>query len=257
MAPMTSRQPRRSADDARLRALRPDPKQATPRYLQLVVSLGEAIRAGRWHPGEALPSERALCQVLGVSRITLRTAMDVLAEQGLVERRQGAGTFVSHAVEYPMTRLTGFSELLRFRGLRPQTTWLRRRVRAASVDEAVRLGLKPGDAVVELERLRQAGREVMAHERSVLPQRFVADTAEVGDSLYAYLDAHGTPVERALQHFHAVNAGARLAAHLKLRRGTAVLRVTRVGYLADGTPIELTDTHCRSDHYDFVAELRR
>ncbi|WP_162960186.1 GntR family transcriptional regulator, partial [Pseudomonas aeruginosa] len=65
------------------------------------------------------------------------------------------------------------------------------------------------------------------------------------------------PVVRALQHVRAINASASDAALVGIAPGTAMLLMTRIGYLEDNTPIELTDTYCRNDYYDFVAELRR
>ena len=78
----------------------------------------------------------------------------------------------------------------------------------------------------------------------------------VGDSLYEYLDGIGKPIVRALQHIQAINASDEFAALVGIAPGTAMLLMTRVGYLEDNTPIEVTDTYCRNDYYDFVAELR-
>jgi GntR family transcriptional regulator len=97
----------------------------------------------------------------------------------------------------------------------------------------------------------------MAVELSALPASLLPDPQAIGDSLYAHLDAIGRPVVRALQHIRAINASAEMAALVGIEAGTAMLLMTRIGYLADNTPIELTDTYCRDDYYDFVAELRR
>ncbi|MCZ7176239.1 GntR family transcriptional regulator, partial [Salmonella enterica] len=79
----------------------------------------------------------------------------------------------------------------------------------------------------------------------------------IGSSLYEYLEGIGKPVVRALQHIQAINASDEFAALVGIAPGTAMLLMTRVGYTADNTPIEITDTYCRNDYYDFVAELRR
>ncbi|MEE7546763.1 GntR family transcriptional regulator [Xanthomonas sp. Kuri4-1] len=243
--------------DDRLAALALQPGAPTPLYLQLAGTLGEAIRAGQWKAGEALPAERQLCERLGISRVTLRQAVDALVEQGLVNRRQGAGTFVTSHIQHQLSGLTSFSETLRIKGYAPGTRWLERRLRPAHGEEILRLGLSPDAAVASLTRLRSADERVMAYERAVLPQRIVPDPAQVGDSLYSYLDEHGTPVVRALQYFRALNLPARLAEHLRMKTGEAILHVVRVGYARDGSAIELTDTYCHNDYYDFVAELRR
>lgn len=86
--------------DKRLDDLRLDASAPTPLYLQLAAKLGEAIRGGHWKAGEALPAERQLCERLQISRVTLRQAVDALVEQGLVSRRQGAGTFVTSHIQH-------------------------------------------------------------------------------------------------------------------------------------------------------------
>jgi GntR family transcriptional regulator len=243
--------------DPRVADLALDPAAATPLYLQLATRLAEAIREGAWRSGEALPAERALCERLGISRVTLRQAVDALVEQGLVVRRQGAGTFISSQIEHHLGGLTGFSETLRHKGFAPGTRWLEQRLRPAHGEEILRLGLSPDAVVAALTRLRSADGRVMAYEQAVLPRDVVPDPAAVGDSLYAYLDGRGQPVVRALQYFRAINLPQRLADHLGMRVGEAILHVVRVGYARDGSAIELTDTYCHNDYYDFVAELRR
>ena len=243
--------------DARVDLLRLDPAAPTPLYLQLAGKLGESIREGHWKGGEALPAERHLCERLGISRVTLRQAVDALVEQGLVVRRQGAGTFITKQIQHDLAGLTSFSEILRMKGLEPGTRWLEQRLRPAHGEEILRLGLSPDAMVASLVRLRSADGRVMAYEQAVLPQTVVPDPAAVTDSLYAYLDARGHAVVRALQYFRAMNLPERLAGHLGMRTGAAILHVVRVGYAADGNAIELTDTYCRNDYYDFVAELRR
>ncbi|WP_425608050.1 GntR family transcriptional regulator [Pseudoxanthomonas winnipegensis] len=243
--------------DPRLRAIALDAKAPTPLYLQLTAQLIDAIRGEQWKPGEALPAERVLCERLKVSRVTLRQAMDALVEQGLVVRRQGAGTFVTSQITHPLSGLTSFSETLRMKGYQPGSRWLERRVRPALGEEILRLGLSPDAQVASLMRLRSADERVMAYEHTIVPERLLPEPLSMGDSLYAHLDAQGTPVVRALQYFRAVNLSAAMAEHLGMAQGDAILHVVRVGYGRDGSAIELSHTYCHNDFYDFVAELRR
>ncbi|HHW4677921.1 MAG TPA: GntR family transcriptional regulator [Xylella sp.] len=234
-----------------------DSAAPTPLYLQLASKLSESIRAGHWRSGEALPAERHLCECLHISRITLRQALDVLVAQGLVSRRQGAGTFITSQIQHQLSGLASFSETLRIKGHEPGTCWLERCVRPAHGEEILRLGLSPSMDVASLTRLRSADGRVMAYEHTVLPQRVVPDPMQIGESLYSYLDARGMSVVRALQYFRAINLPMRLAKPLGMNVGEAVLHVVRLGYACDGTAIELTDTYCHNDFYDFVVELRR
>ena len=234
-----------------------DVRAASPLYLQLAQTLGQAIREGRYQADEALPSERALSESLNLSRVTARRAIDQLVEQGLVVRRQGSGNYIAPRLLQPLSRLTSFSEELHQRGYRASSRWLSRALTAASPDEQLSLGLSNGARVARLERLRLANDVVMAYEISVLPEHVLLDPSKVEVSLYAHLAMIGKAPVRALQHIRALNAEAELADQLGVPCGRAVLFITRVGYLASGMPVELTHSYCRSDHYGFVAEMRR
>ncbi|MGS0896690.1 GntR family transcriptional regulator [Burkholderia stagnalis] len=237
--------------------LAPDPLSDTPLYLQLARNLASAIHAGAWQAGEALPSERLLSVSVGVSRITARRALALLVEQGLIKRARGAGSFITPRVADPLSRLVGFTAKMQQRGFMPDSVWLSRRLRAASRDELTHLGLAPGATVARLERLRRADGIVMAVEHSTLPAAVVPDPLALGASLYEYLEARGMNVVRALQHFRAVNATREIAKWMGLKPGAALLVITRIGYGADQRAIEVTETYCRDDYYDFVAELKR
>ena len=237
--------------------LRPDARDSSPLYLQLARKLGLAIREGRFQADEALPSERVLSEAIQVSRVTARKAIDQLAEQGLIVRRRGSGNYIAPRVELPLSRLTSFSEELQQRGHLPSSRWLRRAVTAALPDELLSLGLSPGARVARLERLRLADDVVMAFEVSVLPESALPEPEAVDGSLYEHLKALGQAPVRALQHIRALNAEPHLARQLGVPDGQAVLFITRIGYLESGRPVELTHSYCRSDYYDFVAEMRR
>ncbi|MGU7840503.1 GntR family transcriptional regulator [Burkholderia sp. AW33-5] len=237
--------------------LAPDPLDDTPLYLQLARNLASAIHAGAWRAGEALPSERLLSGSVGVSRITARRALALLVEQGLIKRARGAGSFITPRVADPLSRLVGFTAKMQQRGFVPDSVWLSRMLRTASRDEITRLGLAPGATVARLERLRRADGIVMAVEHSTLPAAVVPDPQALGASLYEYLDARGMTVVRALQHFRAANATHEIAKWMSVKPGSALLVITRIGYGVDQRAIEVSETYCRDDYYDFVAELKR
>ncbi|HXU70819.1 MAG TPA: GntR family transcriptional regulator [Polyangia bacterium] len=238
-------------------SFRPDADNPTPLYLQLAHKLADAINGGRWQAEEALPSERMLSEKLGVSRVTARKALDLLCAQKLIARRQGSGTFIAPRLEQPLSRLTSFTEMLRARGFASSSRWLERKVDLPTHDEMLKLGLSPTSQVARLSRLRLADGVVMAIEMSALPIAVVPKPTAVGRSLYDYLDGAGHRVVRALQHFRAVNASKRISRLARVRQGEAMLLVTRIGFTRDNAAVELTDSYCRNDYYDFVAELVR
>ena len=229
----------------------------SPLYMQVARKLTKDVQDGRYQVDQALPSERLLSEQLDVSRVTARKAIDQLVEQGLVVRRRGSGNYVAPRIEQPLSNLSSFSEQLQQRGYKPGSQWLSRSLVVAGAEEQLSLGLSPNARVARLERLRLADDVVMAYEVSVIPASVLPKPDAVGNSLYEHLNKSGNMPVRALQHIRAMNAGEELAERLGVPEGQAVLFITRVGYLESGQAVELTHSYCRSDHYDFVAEMRR
>ena len=238
-------------------AFKADLNDNSPLYMQVARKLIADVREGRYQLDQALPSERLLSEQLDVSRVTARKAIDQLVGQGLVVRRRGSGHYVAPRIEQPLSNLSSFSEQLLQRGYRPSSRWLARAIVAAAADEQLSLGLSAHTKVARLERLRLADDVVMAYEVSVIPAAVLPRPESVGGSLYEHLALSGHLPVRALQHIRAMNAPALLAGRLGIPEGQAVLFITRIGYLESGQAVELTHSYCRSDHYDFVAEMRR
>ncbi|WP_181703940.1 GntR family transcriptional regulator [Chthonobacter albigriseus] len=229
-----------------------------PLYLRLQSAIREAVGAGSLAPGDALPPERELASELGISRVTVRKALAGLVEAGILQQRRGSGTYVAptpHRMEQPLSRLTSFTEDMRARGFRPTVQVIDRRVSLPSPEEAMVFGLKVGERVTRLHRLRLADGVPMAIEMAVVPQAFLPDPDLVDQSLYAVLEARGIRPVRALQRLAATNIAATEAALLEVPVGSATLRIERVSYLADGRVVEFTRSYYRGDAYDFVAEL--
>jgi GntR family transcriptional regulator len=228
----------------------------TPLYQQLVERLEQDIRHGVYGADKALPSERALVDLFGVSRVTARKAIDVLVAQGRVLRRHGAGNFVAPRLAQTLSRVSSFSQELRQRGVQPSSRWLARDVRAGTARECEQLALAWPAQVAGLERLRLADGVPVALEISALPLPLLPTPDTLQDSLYEHLAATGNAPVRALQHIRALNADAQLARLLDLPLATALLWVTRTAYRASDEPVEFTVAYCRSDYYDFVVEMR-
>ena len=125
-----------------------------PLYQQLQRSIRQAIHRQALGPGDALPAERDIAEELEISRITVRKALDGLVGEGLLTRRQGAGTFVTARVEKSFSKLSSFTEDMRARGVRPHSEWLTRSCGSVTPDEAMMLGLSPGAAVLRFHRIR-------------------------------------------------------------------------------------------------------
>ncbi|HEY1771571.1 MAG TPA: GntR family transcriptional regulator [Gammaproteobacteria bacterium] len=227
-----------------------------PAYIRLRQALRQQVENGALGPGQSLPSERDLAEQLDLSRVTVRKALAGLVENGVLVQRHGAGTFVAERIVKPLSKMTSFSEDLKARGLNPRSVFLERALGEVTPEEAMALNLSPGSLVARLYRLRYAGDEPLAVERSSIPQSILHDPGQVVDSLYTALDAIGCRPVRALQRLRAVNLDAAQAKLLGLPVGSAALAVERRSFLEDGRLVEFTSSWYRGDVYDFVAELQ-
>lgn len=233
-----------------------DAASPTPLYVQLRNRLRDLLEQGFMGAGEAMPGERDLAQSIGVSRVTVRRALNDLVSEGLLIQRQGAGTFIAERIEQPLSLLTGFSEDMRIRGLVPGVIWLEKNHVLPTTDEAMALNLSPGARVARLKRVRTADGRALAIELATLSAELVPDLEGIGKSLYAALEARGVKPVRALQRLRAELVTAQDAQLLSVPEGSAVLAIERRSFLADGRPVEYTRSRYRADLYDFVAELR-
>ena len=234
---------------------RPRNPDSTPLYERLQRVLHNAIEAGSLQPGRALPSERELAKLASLSRVTVRKAIAALVSKGLLTQRHGAGTFVSERIVKSFSTLTSFTDDLRARGLNPRSRFLDRSVGEVTPDEAMALGLSPGELVIRLYRLRFAGEEPLAIERSAVPHSILSDPLRVKSSLYEALERVGCRPRRALQRLRAITLDAEQSRLLSIPRGAAGLMIERRAFLDDGRAVEYTRSLYRGDAYDFVAEL--
>lgn len=226
-----------------------------PLYRRLQDALRSAIASSVLKPQDALPAERELAADFAVSRITVRKALDALVADGLLIRKQGAGTFVSGRVEKQFAKLTSFSEDMIARGQTPRSEWLLRASGTVTPDESLTLGLSPGAPVYRFHRIRFADDLPMALEYSTIPGFGLASAEAVEDSLYAALQSAGNRPTRALQRLRAVLFDEERAKLLGVEPGAPGLYIERRGFLDDGRVIEATQSWYRGDAYDFVAEL--
>jgi len=232
-----------------------DQDDPAPLYRQLQRVLREAIQGRVLAPEDALPAERELAEDLGVSRITVRKALDGLVAEGLLTRRHGAGTFVASRVEKSFSKLSSFTEDMISRGRRPHSAWLSRAAGQVTPEESLTLSLSPGAAVYRFNRIRYADDAPMALEYSTVPAFALPGPEAVEASLYEALEATGHRPTRALQRLRAVLFNAEHAGLLGISEGDPGLLIERRGFLADGRIVEVTRSYYRGDAYDFVAEL--
>jgi GntR family transcriptional regulator len=239
-----------------LAAIRLDPASPTPLYLQLAGAIRLRISNGYVRTGDALPSERELSQSSGISRVTVRKAIDALFREGLLLRRHGSGTYIAPRSEQPSGLLAGFSADMASRGKTPGSRLVEHDVGAPSPDEALALALGMDAKVRRLTRVRTADGEPLAIERAAVPLALLPSYAPEQASLDAALAQAGHRPVRGLQRLQASLASGTEAALLEIPPGAAILRIERRSFLANGTPVAFTRSAYRGDRYDFIAEVR-
>jgi len=228
-------------------------------YVKLRRRIEEGIAKGVLTADNPLPPEREIAALTGLSRVTVRKAMQELVDKGAIVQRQGAGSFVVETkprVEQSLSRLTSFTEDMARRGLTTSAQWLHRGVFMPSPEESVALALAAGDSVARIARMRLADGRPMAIERASLPIDILPNPLAVETSLYEVLEANGNRPVRALQKISAINLSEKDATLLGIETGAAGLRIERTSYVAIGRAVEFTRSIYRGDAYDFVAELR-
>ena len=222
-----------------------------PHHRRIEQVLRERITAMK--PGDRLPSDAELVVEFGVSRMTARNAMQRLAEEGLVAREPGRGSFVAASISHRRTdRLMTFSSEMVRRGRVPSSRLLARSIRPSSRAEATALGLAPGEPVVEVRRIRLADGEPIALESAILVSSCASSVLNADlehGSLHAAITAGGETLRRGSGTVSASAATAEDARLLDLRRGDPLLIERRVIVDDGGRRIEATESRYPADRY--------
>ena len=234
------------------------PRPGRPAYRQIELQLLDLIVEGALVPGERVPAERDLAVRLGVSRMTLRQALDALVRRGLLERRGGQGTFVAaRKVEQDLRVLRSYPDELRGQGVDATTTVLRLETVPAPAAVATALGLVRSAAVHQIERLRGAGGAPLLVETAWLPAERIPPlaVAQLEGSLWDALAAAGHRVARAVERLEPTIAGAQEARLLGVAPGAPLMLVERTSFDHDDVAVEHAVGTFRGDRTSFVVEV--
>ncbi|HSI52565.1 MAG: GntR family transcriptional regulator [Ramlibacter sp.] len=236
----------------------------SPLYQQIKVLILQSLQAGEWKPGEAIPSEIDLAARFRVSQGTVRKAIDELAAENLVVRRQGKGTFVAtHSeqhVQYRFLKLMPDGGSLDREGPAHREVLECKRVRATA-DVARALGLRSGDPVVQVRRVLSFASVPTILEDMWLPgSTFKGLSAEQmagyqGPTYAMYEVEFGVRMVRAEEKIRAVAPDAQQALLLKVEQDTPLLSVERVAYTYNDVPMELRRGLYRTDSHHYRNEL--
>lgn len=234
-----------------------DRSSPMPLYFQVAQQLESEIRAGVLAPGDRIDNEISLAQQLGLSRPTLRQAIQLLVDKGLVVRKRGVGTQVVGREIRRAVELTSLHDDLRRAGQKPQTEVLSCRREACDESVAAELSLPAQAQVWRLERLRRVEEEPLALMLNYLPVDRVdldpIDFAQIG--LYEALRGLNIHIRVAHQRIGARRADTREARLLDSSRGAPLLTVSRTAFDDAGRAVEFARHLYRPERYSFEITL--
>ena len=228
-----------------------------PLYYQLAQQLEAAIEHGALAPGNLLGNEIDLSTRLGLSRPTVRQAIQSLVDKGLLVRRRGVGTQVVHSQVKRPLELSSLYDDLESAGQGPSTQVVRNEREPASPDVAAALGIAEGSEVIVLERLRLTHGQPVALLCNFLPATLLdLDTARLESTgLYRMMRTAGITLHSARQTIGARSATAEEATRLDEEEGAALLTMQRTAYDDTGRPVEYGTHIYRASRYAFDFQL--
>ncbi len=239
--------------------VRPDRRRPEPLWHQAEMALRDLIDQGEWAPGLQIPNEDRLCEMLGISRITLRHALRNLEEGGMLRREHGRGTFVRSATMVAGVRgLTSFTDEMQTLAVSPGTRLLLAQVISATREIAEALEIAEGDSVVQLRRLRLGNGQPIGIQTTHLPSARVPGLFEAASdvtSLYRWLkDNAGIVPVKAKEVYRVGAVAAGDASDLELPVGTPAFEVERITF-DQRSLFEFAVSTMRADRYEIRSTL--
>jgi DNA-binding GntR family transcriptional regulator len=249
--------PRGSVVSATADAIKVDRTSPVPLYFQVAQQLERSIEAGDLTPGMRLSNEVDFADLLGLSRPTMRKAMEYLVDKGLVVRQRGVGTRVVSPKVRRSLELTSLYDDLEASGQRPTTRVLSNTIEEATPDIAEKLGIEPGAPIVEIMRLRRALDQPISRLTNYLSaERVSVDTESLEtQGLYQLLRRSGVQLHSATQVIGARVANAAEARLLDERKGAALLTMQRTAFDDHGRIVEYGDHIYSAARYSFHMSL--
>jgi len=232
------------------------------KFEKIADDLRQAIKDGKYLPGDQLPLEKDLCEKYNVSRVTIKRAVDELVMRGLVIKRRGWGTFVKNLDEMYAKELTlsmsnqfsGFSETFKGRDIR--TELLKFEIKHPDEEGANKLQISVKDFVYDITRLRILEDEPIVIEYMIMPIFLIPGINEeiLLKSIYSYIEGDlKLKIQSSHRTIRAVKSGEMERKYLKIEDDLPILEVEQIAFLNDGRPFEYSISHHRADKSSFSA----
>jgi GntR family transcriptional regulator len=239
-----------------------DRQSPTPLYQQLYSLLRSRIEQGELNAGDAIPSEKQLMATYGLSRVTTRRALQLLADESLIIRQPGKGSFVTvKRLQENLSSLRGFAEMIRDRY--PDHVMEVQSFEATLVDSVIQqiLKLKADEQILTIKRRHMLDDLPLAYVNIFLPYEIgsLLNVKEVSNTpIYTLLmQKLGVMIKTARQTISAVAATTDIAAQLEVPENAPVLMVKRVTYSEDDIPLEYIELYYPGERHELVMDLHR
>jgi GntR family transcriptional regulator len=222
------------------------------------------IRDNKLSPGSKLPVETELANMLGVGRSTLREALHILEEEGVIVRRHGVGTFIREEVRLmrnPLEVNFGVSEIIESIGLRPGTSELQIVRDKADSSISEKLKIDKGSSIVILKRVRTADGKPIVYSTDILPETTLGKVnipESFRGSLYKYLEKrYGQKVDYGVAKIIPTLANAEICRKLEVSPKSLFLLICQIDYNIKNQPIVYTEEYWRPDLIEFIIFRKR
>lgn len=235
-------------------------KQA-PMYLQLREVLRTRIDDGEYVPGSAIPSESELAQEFGLHRLTVRSAITALVNEGLLKPVQGKGVFVvGKKLGRDLEKLTGFHQTMRERDVVPETLVMLKTRRPAGLKYGQILEIDPAAEIYYIRRLCLAEEEPVSIEDIYIPCEILSDLDSIDLNVFSLFDIYkfyGITLDKAWQTLSVTTLDAKDARILKVKPDTSLMMFECVTRDDKGKVVEFSRSYTRSDKASFTVHYQR
>lgn len=226
---------------------------STPLYAQMIAKIRSQISNGVLNVGDRLPSEGELCELYGVSRITVRKALQELEKAGILDRKQGKGTFISvPAQKAKLNDVNSFHDTCRMNGKKASSKVLVSRIVAASKRDCEDLNVAPNSRVIETVRLHYAdGVPVILEENHFSSAYSYLLESDLSGSLYGLLREYGVEPAKAIHEISLIPAPHTASKYLRINEGAPLLHLRELIFDKKGRPLHTSGQYIRGDIFTF------
>jgi GntR family transcriptional regulator len=233
----------------------------SPIYLQLREVIRNKIEEGEYLPGMAIPSENDLAETYGINRMTVRSGIEALVNEGILKRVQGKGVYVvGSKVERDLETLGGFTQTMREKNTHPYNKVLSKNLRKAGDKFSVIFGIKPEDDIYYIKRICSADNEAISLEEIFIPKYVVPNLDEIDlgvFSIYQIYEFYDIKIVRASQTLDLTRLEQRDARMLEIDADLSVMLFECISYDESERVIEFARTYTRGDKCNFSVHFYR